>query len=105
VKNLKARAFALLNRGIDKLQETFPVNRVVILLTPIIFVPGAAVVSAWIGKNFPGVSFSKEAVVGFAAAGALSALTAAYKWIDGWQKHEANVQAAVAAAIAKRGLK
>lgn len=83
-----------LHRAIDYLQETFPPNRVVVLLTPLVFVPLAGTVSAWIAENFPGLQLSEEAVVGFAAAGALSALAAAYKWIDGWQKHEQVIQQA-----------
>ena len=79
---------SLLHRLIDYLQTKFPPNRVVVLLTPLVFVPIAGTVSAWIAENFPGVNLSEEAVVGFAAAGVLSALTAAYKWLDGWQEHE-----------------
>jgi hypothetical protein len=78
----------LLNRGIDYLQEKFPPNRVVVLLTPLVFVPVSAVVSAWVAKHFPGVNLSPVVIGGAAAAGALSALATAYKWIDGWQKHE-----------------
>lgn len=84
---------ALFNRAIDYLQLKFPPNRVVVLLTPLLFVPVAAGVSAWLAKNFPGVTFSSDVVTGFAAAGALSALTTAYKWIDGWQAAEAATDA------------
>ncbi len=78
----------LLHRAINYLQAKFPPNRIVVLLTPLVFVPLAGTVSAWIAERFPGVNLSEEAVVGFAAAGALSALTAAYKWLDGWQSYE-----------------
>lgn len=80
---------ALLHRAIDYLQVKFPPNRIVVLLTPLVFVPVAGAVSAWLAKNFPGVTFSSDVVTGFAAAGALAALTAAYKWLDGWQADEA----------------
>jgi hypothetical protein len=80
---------AALHRTIDYLQMKFPPNRIAVLLTPLVFVPVAGAVSAWLAENFPGVTFSSDVVVGFAAAGALSALTTAYKWIDGWQSDEA----------------
>jgi hypothetical protein len=80
---------ALFNRAVDYLQSKFPPNRIVVLLTPVLFVPGAAWASAWLGEHLPGVQFAPEVIVGFAAAGALSALTAAYKWLDGWQADEA----------------
>jgi len=83
----------MLNRLIDFLQEKFPVNRVVVLLTPIAFVPAAGWVTAYVGQHFPGLpTFGPGAVTGFFIAGALSALTAAYKWIDGWQVHERDVR-------------
>jgi hypothetical protein len=102
MQKLKARALALLNRGIDKLQKTFPVNRVVVLLTPIVFVPASAWVTAYVAKHFPGLpAFSSGEVTGLMVAGALSALAAAYKWIDGWQKHEANLHHADPAGTVK----
>jgi hypothetical protein len=87
MKNLKARAIALLNSGIDRLQATFPPNRLVVLLTPV-FVPLAGAASAWIATNFPGIALSEGTVVGFAAAGSLAAIGGAYKWLDKWQKQE-----------------
>lgn len=80
---------ALLNRTIDYLQAKLPPNRIAVLLTPTVFVPTAAWASAWLTSHLPGVQFTPEIIVGFAAAGALSALTAAYKWLDGWQAEEA----------------
>jgi ribosomal protein S17E len=86
VKNVKARAFALLNRGIDKLQETFPPNRVVVLLTPIVFAPAAGYVTALVAKQIPGVHLDSGEVTGLFIAGAIAAVVKAYKWLDGWQK-------------------
>lgn len=83
---MKARTLAILNKRIDYLQRKFPPNRVVVLLTPLLFVPISAGASAWIAKHFPGVNLSPTVVAGAAGAGALSALATAYKWIDGWQK-------------------
>jgi hypothetical protein len=87
INHLKVRAIALLNKGIDKLQKTFPPNRVVIILTPF-FVPLAAAASAWVANNFPGISLSEGTIIGFAGAGALAAIGGAYKWLDRWQQQE-----------------
>lgn len=78
----------LLDRVIDSLQEKFPPNRVVVLLTPLVFVPAAGFVSAWVAKNTPGVNLSSEWILGVFVAGGLTALSAANRWLDGWQKHE-----------------
>lgn len=76
---------------IDKVQAAFPVNRVVVLLTPLVFVPASAWVSAYVAEHFPGLpQFSSGQVTAVAVSGAVIAGTAAYKWIDGWQKHEAR---------------
>jgi hypothetical protein len=90
VRNLKARAFALLNKGIDKLQETFPPNRVVLLAaTPIGIAAGAA--NAWVATKFPGLPhFTDGQVTAFAIAGFASVIALAYKFVDGWQKAEAG---------------
>lgn len=79
---------ALLNQAIDKLQETFPVNRVVVLLTPA-FVAASGWLSSWAAANLPGIPpVDSDWLTGVFVAGALSAAAAAYKWIDGWQKHD-----------------
>jgi hypothetical protein len=88
VRKFKARAFALLNRGIDKLQTTFPPNRVVLLLAAPIGVAAGAV-NAWVAVKFPGLPrFSDGQVTAFAITGFVSIVTLAYKYVDGWQKAE-----------------
>lgn len=78
----------LLNKVIDKLQETFPPNRIVALLTPLA-AAGAGAGTAWVAKHFPGLpAFDSAELTAFAGAGALAVITAAYKWLDGWQKAE-----------------
>jgi peptidoglycan/LPS O-acetylase OafA/YrhL len=80
---------ALLSRGIDKLQATLPPNRLVVLLTPLAFMPAAGFITAYVAQHFPGLpTFSTPEVAGFFAAGALAAFVKAYKWLDGWQAHE-----------------
>jgi len=83
---MKARA--LLNRLIDYLQEKFPPNRVVVLLTPLVFVPAAAYISALAAKQIPGVHLDPAEITGVFVAGGLGAAVKAYKWLDGWQFHE-----------------
>lgn len=82
---------AKLNALIDYLQEKFPPNRVVVLLTPIIFVPVSAWAVGYAAKHFPGLPhFDTTQITVLMAAGALSALKLADKFIDGWQNHEAR---------------
>lgn len=82
-----------INEQIDKLQEMWPPNRLVALLTPFL-VGVAGWIAAWLAENMPGLPPLDEGWIAASfVAGALSALTMAYKWIDGWQKHEARAEA------------
>lgn len=92
-----------LHAAIDYLQAKFPPNRIVVLLTPLVFVPAAGFVSAWVAKNIPGVNLSSEWVLGVFVAGGLAALGAANKWLDGWQQHEGTIAHAVAERERRRG--
>lgn len=77
---------------IDKFQATFPVNRLVALATPLVFVPISAWFSGYVAKHFPGLpAFSSAQITGIMVAGSVAALTAGYKFLDGWQKHEQRV--------------
>lgn len=82
---------ALLSRLIDYAQAKLPPNRIVVLLTPLIFVPAAGFVSAWVAKNIPGVTLDPALVAGAFVAGGAAALTTAYRWLDGWQQREARL--------------
>ena len=75
---------------IDYLRDKFPPNRVVAFLTPIIFAPLAGTISAWLAEKAPLIhaNLSADQLTAIFIAGALTALGAAYKWLDGWQKHE-----------------
>ena len=90
MKNLKARAIALLNAGIDKLQATFPPNRIVVLLTPLVFAPAAGFVCAYVAKKIPGVHLDSGDVTAVFIGGATAAVVKAYKWLDRWQASEAS---------------
>jgi hypothetical protein len=79
----------MLNQIIDRLQDRFPPAKVVTLLTPLIFVPAALYVSGYVAEHFPGLpEFTSGQVTAFMVAGALAAVTAAYKRVDGWQKDD-----------------
>jgi hypothetical protein len=79
-------------------------NRIVALLTPLVFAPLAGVVSAWAADNLPGVSLPADKVEEVFIAGALIALAPAAQWLHGWQKYEARQDAAIAAAATGFGM-
>jgi hypothetical protein len=65
-------------------------NRVVALLTPLLFAPLAGAVTAWLAEHFPGYQVDRGALEEVFIAGALIALAPAAQWLSGWQKHEAR---------------
>jgi hypothetical protein len=71
-----------------------PLNRLVALLTPLVFAPLAGVAAAWLAKHFPGVQVSQDDLQEIFVGGALIALAPAAQWLHGWQKHEARQAAA-----------
>jgi hypothetical protein len=73
------------------------INRVVALLTPLVFAPLAGACSAWLAEHFPGTEISADQLQQVFIAGALVALAPALQWLHGWQKHEARLAAADAA--------
>jgi hypothetical protein len=73
-------------------------NRIVALLTPLVFAPLAGAIAAWVAENAPGVEVSASALEEIFIAGALIALAPALQWLHGWQKWEAREATAVQAA-------
>lgn len=67
----------------------FPLNRVVVLLSP--FFAG---VSAWIvtrvAEFMPGVNLDETELTALFIAAFLAAAEMARQWLKGWQKHEEN---------------
>ena len=70
-------------------------NRVVAVLTPLVFAPLAGAVTAWLAEHFPGFNVEQSSLEEIFIAGALIALAPAAQWLHGWQKYEAR-QAALA---------
>ena len=75
-------------------------NRIVALLTPLVFAPLAGVISTWAAENLPGVNVPASAVEEIFIAGALIALAPAVQWLHGWQKWEARKDGELALAAA-----
>jgi hypothetical protein len=65
-------------------------NRIVAVLTPLVFAPLAGACAAWLSQHFPGVDVDQNAIEEIFIAGALIALAPAAQWLHGWQKYEAR---------------
>jgi hypothetical protein len=79
-------------------------NRIVALLTPLVFAPLAGVIATWAAENLPGVTVPRESIEEIFIAGALIALAPAAQWLHGWQKWEQGKQAADLAAATGFGV-
>ena len=79
-------------------------NRIVALLTPLVFAPLAGVISAWAADNLPGVTLPPDKIEAVFIAGALIALAPAAQWLHGWQKYEARQDEALLAASTGFGM-
>ena len=74
-------------------------NRVVAILTPLLFAPLAGTISALLAEHFPGVDLPASSVQDVFIAGALIAFGKAAQWMHGWQKYEAREAARQDAAL------
>jgi hypothetical protein len=79
-------------------------NRIVALLTPLVFAPLAGVIATWAAENLPGVTVPRESIEEIFIAGALIALAPAVQWLHGWQKWEQRSQDAETAAATGFGM-
>ena len=68
-------------------------NRIVAVLTPLLFAPLAGAVTAWLAEHAPGVEISESSLEEVFIAGALIGLAPAAQWLHGWQKWEARKDA------------
>lgn len=98
----------MLHDLIDRFQAKFPPNRLVALamglLLPTVITPAAAFLAVWVPAHFPGLpTFTAGQLTAYGVLGGSAALlagiTAGYKYIDGWQKHERGKRTLVLAEI------
>jgi hypothetical protein len=85
-------------------EEPMSLNRIVALLTPLVFAPLAGVVSTWAADNLPGVTLPADKLEEVFIAGALIALAPAAQWLHGWQKYEQRQEEAITAAATGFGV-
>jgi hypothetical protein len=72
---------------------TFSANRVVAVLTPLVFAPLAGGITAYIAAHFPGLDISESQVQAIFITGSTIALAKAALWLRGWQQWEKGKQA------------
>jgi hypothetical protein len=65
-------------------------NRIVAILTPLVFAPVAGGIATWLAENFPGAGVDDDQLTAIFISGALIALAPAVQWLNGWQKWEAR---------------
>jgi hypothetical protein len=65
-------------------------NRIVAILTPLVFAPVAGGIATWLAENFPGAGVNEEQLTAIFISGSLIALAPAVQWLNGWQKWEAR---------------
>lgn len=89
----------LINGIIDKLQATFPPNRIMLgLAGPI--TAASIWLSAWVTAHVPGVELPVGVIAGAMGLVGLIVITLLYKWFDQWQRGEPiTVDADLEAAI------
>jgi hypothetical protein len=78
---------ALLSRLVDKLQETFPPNRVAILLAGVITAVSGSI-AAWIAAHVPGVNLGSAEIAGVLGAAVIVTVRLLDRWFDRWQEGE-----------------
>jgi hypothetical protein len=67
--------------------ETSLIPRFVALATPL-FAIVAGWIAGWAAHALPGLQLDQTQIVTFMTAAAVAALSAAWKWLHGWQQHE-----------------
>jgi hypothetical protein len=81
---------AAANAPVAVATEKSLISRFVAILTPIF-----AVVAGWlagvVAQVVPGAHLDQNQIVAFMTAAAVAAITAGWKWLQGWQQHEALV--------------
>jgi hypothetical protein len=67
--------------------EASLIGRFVAILTPV-FAVAAGWFAGVIAQAVPGAHLDQNQIVAFMTAAAVSAITAGWKWLQGWQQHE-----------------
>jgi membrane protein implicated in regulation of membrane protease activity len=62
----------------------------VAILTPV-FASLAGLLAGWVASVWPGLHLDPAQIVTFMTAAAVAALTAAWKWLRGWEQRERMV--------------
>ena len=70
--------------------EASTIGRFVALFTPV-FAVAAGWFAGVIAQAVPGAHLDQNQIVAFMTAAAVAAITAGWKWLQGWQQHEALV--------------
>ena len=70
--------------------EASTIGRFVAIFTPV-FAIAAGWFAGLVAQAVPGAHLNQTQIVAFMTAAAVSALTAGWKWLQGWQQHEALV--------------
>jgi hypothetical protein len=73
--------------GKEATTEGSLIGRFVALLSPV-FVIVAGWLAGVVAKIVPGAHLNQTQIVAFMVAAGTSALTASWKWMQGWQQHE-----------------
>ena len=63
------------------------IGRFVALLAPV-FAIAAGWLAGFVASKVPGVTLNPAQIASFMAVASTSALTATWKWLQGWQQHE-----------------
>ena len=70
--------------------EASMIGRLVAIFTPV-FAVAAGWFAGVIAQAVPGAHLDQNQIVAFMTAAAVSVITAGWKWLQGWQQHEALV--------------
>lgn len=70
--------------------EASLIGRFVTILTPL-FVVAAGWIAGLVARHVPGANLDQTQIVTFMTAAATAVLIIAWKWLQGWQQHEALV--------------
>ena len=70
--------------------EASMIGRFVAIFTPV-FAVAAGWLAGVVAQAVPGAHLNQGQIVAFMTAASVSAITAGWKWLQGWQQHEARV--------------